>query len=71
MSIATQKNMVLAHLKSGKRINPIQALKLFRSFRLGARIYDLKQEGHNIERQMIEVETRDGTARVAEYRLAS
>jgi hypothetical protein len=39
----TQCNLILNHLKNGLSINPIQALKMFGCFRLGARIYDLKR----------------------------
>jgi hypothetical protein len=62
----TQIDQILNHLKSGKPITPIDALNKFGCFRLGARIFDLKREGHNIHKQMIE--TPKG-ARVAEYRL--
>lgn len=72
MSAQTHVEQVLAHLKSGKPITPVEALHHYGCFRLGARIYDLKQRGHHIEKQMIEVETRDGeTARVAEYRIVA
>lgn len=68
MNAETHNAKVLAHLQSGKSITPIEALDEFGCFRLGARIYDLKQAGHTIQKQMIEVETREGgTARVAEY----
>tara|TARA_R110002124_G_scaffold187071_2_gene354500 strand:+ start:221 stop:421 length:201 start_codon:yes stop_codon:yes gene_type:complete len=45
----TQNNLILAHLKKYKTINPLQALELYGSFRLSARILDLRQDGHNIE----------------------
>ena len=45
----TQNDMILAHLKEHGTINPLQALELYGSFRLSARILDLRQEGHNIE----------------------
>jgi hypothetical protein len=45
----TQSNLILAHLKEYGTINPLQALELYGSFRLSARILDLKQDGHNIE----------------------
>jgi hypothetical protein len=72
MSAQTHVEQVLTHLKRGQPITPVEALKRYGCFRLGARIYDLKQRGHHIEKQMIEVETRGGgTARIAEYRLMS
>ena len=70
MSADTHAEQVLRHLKAGKPITPVEALGKFGCFRLGARIYDLKQRGYRIDRQMVDVETRSGgIARVAEYRL--
>jgi hypothetical protein len=37
--------------------------------RLSARIADLKKRGYNIQTELQTVPTRDGTARVARYRL--
>ena len=37
----TQKDKILAHLKSGKSISPIEALNLYQCFRLAAVIYKL------------------------------
>ena len=45
----TQNSRILEHLKEYGTINPLQALELYGSFRLSARILDLKQDGHNIE----------------------
>lgn len=68
----THRTQVLHHLKSGKSITPTEALDLFGCFRLGARIFELREEGHPIEKQMVEVTTRTGdTTRVAEYWLAA
>jgi hypothetical protein len=44
----TQNTLILAHLKNGMSINPIQALKLFGCFRLGARIYELKLQNPDL-----------------------
>ncbi len=44
----TQKDKVLDHLKLHKKITPLDALNLYGCFRLGAVIFDLRQEGHNI-----------------------
>lgn len=40
-----QNPEILAHLKLGKTITPREALDKFGSFRLAARIHDLKSEG--------------------------
>ena len=45
----TQNDLILEHLKEHGTINPLQALELYGSFRLSARILDLRQDGHNIE----------------------
>lgn len=57
---------ILQHLQSGKSINPLQALNQYGCFRLGARIYDLKQDGYLIDRRM--VKTENGK-KYAEYSL--
>lgn len=57
-------------LRHGK-ITPLEALNKLGTMRLGARIYELRQEGFAITRLMKWVRTRDGETRVAEYRLAS
>lgn len=44
----SQVTLILNHLKSGKEINPKEALKKYGCFRLGAVIFVLKDEGHNI-----------------------
>ena len=49
----TQKDKVLAHLQENKKINPMEALHLYSSFRLGAIIFTLSEEGYNIEPKMI------------------
>lgn len=65
----THTKEILNYLESGKPITPFEALSKFGCFRLGARIYELKEAGHVIDKRMVKVNTRDGTARVAEYRL--
>jgi len=60
----TQTNEIKAYLKNGYRITAIDALQKFRCFRLAARIKDLKDEGMEIDKVM--VETVSG-ARVAQY----
>ena len=68
----TQTALIEAALKAGERLTPLDALRRFGCFRLGARIWDLRQAGLRIERQIIAVETAAGdTAHVAEYRLAA
>ena len=44
----SQKQYILNHLRRYGSINPMTALREYGSFRLGARIADLREEGHNI-----------------------
>lgn len=45
----TQNAQVLAWLKQGKTLTPLDALTHFDCFRLSARIYELKEQGWPIE----------------------
>lgn len=65
IGLASQSGKILEHLKRGRTITPLEALKLFGVLRLGGRIFDLRREGHEIETLW---ET-DGTKRWARYRL--
>ena len=60
----TQTNEIKTYLKMGYRITAIDALQKFGCFRLAARIKDLKDQGMEIDKVM--VETVSG-ARVAQY----
>lgn len=61
----SQNKQILKYLQSGKKLTPIDALKKFGCFRLGARIWDLRNSCAPIETEMV---TRNGK-RVAEYSL--
>lgn len=61
----TQNEAILAELERGRKLTSLDALRRFNCLRLGARIYDLKRAGHQIESRLIHV----GDARVAEYKL--
>ena len=49
----SQNKQILAYLRTGATINPMSALDLFGSFRLSARINDLRNDGHNIKTTMV------------------
>jgi hypothetical protein len=51
----TQNDAILAWLQAGHSLTPLEALTRFGSLRLGARIYELKKEGHNIQKETIAV----------------
>lgn len=49
---ATQADQILAHLKRGP-IDPIMALRRYGCFRLGARVWDLRQQGYDIRSRIV------------------
>ena len=55
-----QTEKILDHLKKHGSITPQEALREYGCMRLGARIYDLRREGHEIEREMVTAKNRDG-----------
>ncbi len=48
----TQKQKILAYIDSHGSITPMDALNKFGCMRLGARIYELKQEGYPIQTEI-------------------
>ena len=48
MPAPTQDQQILDYLKSGKTLTPLVALEKFGCFRLSARIFNLREEGHAI-----------------------
>ena len=62
----TQAAFILGWLQLGKRVTPMLALQLWGCNRLAARIAELKAEGWEIRREMVEVSSGK---RVAEYSL--
>ena len=61
----TQRDKIREWLRTGHRITPLVALRKFGSFRLGARIYELRGEGLNIKTDFV---TRHGRT-FASYRI--
>ena len=57
---------ILKALKKGRKLTPLDALTEWGCFRLGARIYDLKERGYNIITKMV---TSSNGKRFAQYRL--
>lgn len=66
MKTCTQGNRILAALKRGDKLTPLDALRRFACFRLGARVYELRQAGYRINSKLV----RRSGARVAQYTLA-
>lgn len=48
----TQTDMILNHLRTSGSITPREALAEYGCMRLGARIYDLRQQGYRITAQL-------------------
>ena len=66
----TQCQRVLKYMNDFGSINPQQALFDLGIMRLGARIWDLKRDGHQITRRMVSGKNRYGEpVSYAEYRL--
>ena len=66
IKVESQNKQIKAWLESGKSITPLDALNMFGSFRLGARIFDLKNDyGMNIKTKMVE----ENGKRYAKYSL--
>ena len=62
-----QTTEILNHMLTGGRITSLEAIKLWGCTRLSGRIFDIEQMGYKVERRMIEVPTRNGKTKVAEY----
>lgn len=65
--MGTQNAAILAHLNSGKTISAAEAFTLYGCLRLAARIYDLREDGNTIDREMV---TQNGKT-FAVYRKAA
>lgn len=62
----SQSDEILRYLREGHTLTPMDALRLFGCFRLGARVYDLKRRGYDIKSKMVDT---DNGKRVAQYSL--
>ena len=51
----SQNDSILAYMQSGNRITPIEALNLFKCFRLTSRICGLRQRGFEIKKEFVKV----------------
>lgn len=64
------KTRVLDYLRANGSITPLEALREFGCYRLGARIWDLRHDGHSISTEMVEGRDWNGEhERYARYRL--
>jgi hypothetical protein len=68
----SQKDLILEYMKKNGSITPLEAQRYIGCMRLGARIWDLRRDGHNIIRELVSVPTRNGGhTLIAKYRLAA
>lgn len=70
MNKATQKQKILQYMmEHPKGITPQDAIRQFRCYRLGARIWDLRHDGHPIEKELVSSEytDRDGEKHRTQY----
>ena len=66
----TQCERVLQYMQDFGSINPLEAMKDLGVMRLASRVSDLKQEGYQIERQIVTTKNRYcEPTHYAEYRL--
>lgn len=66
----SDKARVLDYLQANGSITPMEALWEFGCYRLGARIWDLRHDGHSISTEKVEGRDRNGEReRYARYRL--
>lgn len=54
----SQKEKILEALESGVHLTPLEAMRYFGCIRLAARISELREDGYNIETNLIQVRTR-------------
>lgn len=70
MGKQTDKQAVLAYLKAHRSITPMEALNSIGCYRLGARIYELRHDGHQIATELVQGTNRNGEPmRYAKYTL--
>ena len=62
----SQESEILRRLEAGETLTPLDALREVHSFRLSARIKDLRLRGHSIETTRV---TLPGGATVAGYKM--
>jgi hypothetical protein len=68
--MSPQCSRLLTYLQEQGPINPMQAWERLGIYRLGARVFDLREAGHKIDRDLVEVSNRFGElCRVARYEL--
>jgi hypothetical protein len=73
MKLTPQEEDILAHMRSGKHITPLEALGVYGVFRLGARIFNIKAylEANKIGETIVTTRVRDSQGKqYARYAIA-
>ena len=52
MKRESQNKAILRDLQAGQKIDPITALSRYGCFRLSARIFDIKKQGHDVQTEL-------------------
>ena len=66
----TQTERIVEYMEEFDSITPLEAMRDLGCYRLSARIYDLKKDGADIKKEMIQVRNRFGEfTTVAQYTL--
>lgn len=55
----TQEQRILEYLNDGHLLTPLEALNRFGCFRLGARIFDLRKQGHNVQMRLVRKDNKN------------
>ena len=70
MAQLTQKSKILRHLQEIGEITPVQAFFDYSIMRLAAIVFDLKDDGYDIETTILKSENKFGEpVRYAQYKL--
>jgi len=54
----SQEDKILEYLQAGNYLTPITALEKFGCFRLGARCFELRRKGYNIQSEIVKGDNR-------------
>ena len=62
----SQCDSILAYMKTGRSVTPLMALDKFGTFRLAARVKELREAGYQVKTRMVSI---GKAVRVASYSL--
>lgn len=73
MTQKTQKELILDHLRNFGTLEPLEALREYGIYRLGARISELRSQGVQISKEMVASKSSitGKTVHFAKYRLTA